>query len=59
MAQNINNEHNSSRHVDFNTPMHTHNSQQPKTNCSMRAGKRVIEDAVEGVVHARVGQKLV
>jgi hypothetical protein len=38
---------NSSRHVDFNTPMPTHNSRQPKTNCLMHAGKRVIEDAVE------------
>jgi hypothetical protein len=48
MAQYINNEHNSSCHVDFNTPMPTHNSWQPKTNCSMYAGRRVIEDAVEG-----------
>ncbi len=47
MAENINNEHNSSHHVDFNTPMPTHNSRQPKTNCLMRAGRRVIEDAVE------------
>ncbi len=47
MAQNINNEHNSSRHVDFNTPMPTHISWQPKTNCSMCAGRRVIEDAIE------------
>ncbi len=47
MAQNINNEHNNSYHVDFNTPMPTHNSRQPKTNCSMRAESRVIEDAVE------------
>jgi hypothetical protein len=47
MAQNINNEQNSSRHVDFNTPMPTHNSRQPKTNCSMHAGRRVIENAIE------------
>ncbi len=47
MAQNINNERNSSCHVDFNTPMPTHNSWQPKTNCSMHAGRRDIEDAVE------------
>ncbi len=47
MAQNINKEHNSSRHVDFNTPMPTHISRKPKTNCSMRAGRHVIEDAVE------------
>jgi hypothetical protein len=47
VAQNINNEHNSSRHVDFNTPMPTHNPRQPRTNCLMRAGRCVIEDAVE------------
>ncbi len=47
MAQNINNEHNNSRHVDFNTLTPTHNSRQPKTNCSMHAGRRVIEDAIE------------
>jgi hypothetical protein len=47
MAQNIINEHNSSRHVDFSTPMPTHNSWQPKTNCLMRAGRRDIEDAIE------------
>jgi hypothetical protein len=47
MALNINNEHNSSCHVNFNTPMPTHNSRQPKTNCSMRAGRHVIENAVE------------
>jgi hypothetical protein len=47
MAQNINNEYNSSRHVDFNTPMPTHNSRQPKTNCLMHAGRHDIEDAVE------------
>jgi hypothetical protein len=47
MAQNINNEHNSSRHVDFNTPMPTHNSWQPKTNCLMHAGICVIENAIE------------
>jgi hypothetical protein len=47
MAQNINNEHNSSHHVDFNTPMPTHNSRQLKTNCSMPTGRCVIEDAVE------------
>jgi hypothetical protein len=47
MAQNINNEHNSSCHVDFNTPVPTHNSRQPKTNCSMHAGRRVIDNAVE------------
>jgi hypothetical protein len=47
MAQNINNEHNSSCHVDFNTHMPTHNSRQPKINCSMRAGRCVIEDAIE------------
>ncbi len=47
MAQNINNEHNSSRHVDFNTPMPTHNPRQPRTNCSMHAGRCVIEDADE------------
>jgi hypothetical protein len=47
MAQNINNEHNSSRYVDLNTPMPTHNSRQPRTNCSMHAGRRLIEDAVE------------
>jgi hypothetical protein len=46
MAQNINNEHNSSRHVELNTPMPTHNHQQPRTNCSMCAGRGVIEDAV-------------
>ncbi len=27
--------------------MPTHNPRQPRTNCSMRAGRRVIEDAVE------------
>jgi hypothetical protein len=47
MAQNIKNEHNSSRHVDFNTPMPTHTSRQPKTNCLMRAGGCVIEDAIK------------
>jgi hypothetical protein len=47
MAQNINTEHNSSRHVDFNTPMPTHNPQQRKTNCLMHVGRRVIEDAIE------------
>ncbi len=47
MAQNINNEHNCSCHVDFNTPMPTHNSRQPKTNFLMRARRHVIEDAVE------------
>ncbi len=47
MAQKINNEHNSSRHVNFNAPMPTHNSRQPKTNCSMHAGRCVIEDAIE------------
>jgi hypothetical protein len=47
MAQNISNERNSSCHVDFNTPMPTHNSRQPKTNCLMRAGRRLIEDAIE------------
>jgi hypothetical protein len=47
MTQNINNEHNSSRHVDFNTPMPTHNSWQPRTNCLMHAGRRVIEDTIE------------
>jgi hypothetical protein len=47
MDQHINNEHNSSRHVDFNTPMPTHNSQQLRTNCSMHAGRCVLEDAIE------------
>jgi hypothetical protein len=47
MAQNINNEYNSSCHVELNTPMPTHKSWQPRKNCSMRAGRRVIEDAVE------------
>jgi hypothetical protein len=47
MAQYINNEHNSSCHGDVNTLMPTHNSRQPRTNCLMRAGRRVIEDAVE------------
>jgi hypothetical protein len=47
MAQNINNEHNSSRHVELNTPMPTHNSWKPRTNCLMRARRCVIEDAVE------------
>ncbi len=47
MAQNINNEHYSSCHVDFNTPMPTHNSRQPRTHCLMCAGRRVIEDAIE------------
>jgi hypothetical protein len=47
MAQNINNEHNSSRHVDFNTPMPTHNPRQPRINCLMHAERHVIEDAVE------------
>ncbi len=47
MAQYINNEHNSSGHVGFNTPMPTHNSREPKTNCSMRAERHVIEDTIE------------
>jgi hypothetical protein len=47
MAQNNNNEHNSSRHVELNTPMPTHNSCQPRTNCSMHAGRHVIEGTVE------------
>jgi hypothetical protein len=47
MAQNINNEHNSSQYVELNTPMPTHNSQQPRTNCLIRAGRCVIEDVVE------------
>ena len=47
MAQNIYNEHNSSRHVDFSTPMPTHNSRQPQTICSMHAGRCVIKDAIE------------
>jgi hypothetical protein len=47
MDQKINNKHNRSCHVELNTPMRTHNSGQPKTNCSMHAGRRVIEDAIE------------
>jgi hypothetical protein len=47
MAQIINNDYNSSRHVELNTPMPTHNSRQPRSNCLMHAGRRVIEDAVE------------
>ncbi len=47
MAQNINNEDNISRNVELNTPMPTHNSWQPRTNCPMRAGRGVIEDAIE------------
>jgi hypothetical protein len=47
MAQNINNEHNSSCHVELNTPMPTHKSWQPRRTFLMRAGRRVIEDAIE------------
>jgi hypothetical protein len=47
MAQNINSEHNSSHHVELNTPMPIHNSWQPRINFLMRAGRRVIEDAIE------------
>ncbi len=47
ITQNINNEHNSSCHVEFNTPMPTHDSWQPRTNCSMRAGRHVIVNAIE------------
>jgi hypothetical protein len=35
--------------------MPTHNSQQPKTNCSMRAGRHVIEDAVESTSWGKSG----
>ncbi len=47
MAQNMINEHNSSCHEEINTPMHTHNSWQPRTNCEMCVGRSVIEDAIE------------
>ncbi len=47
MAQSINNEHKSLCHVELNTLMPTHKSQQPRTNCSMHAGRSVIEDAVK------------
>jgi hypothetical protein len=47
MAQNIINKHNSSHHVELNTPMPTHNTWQPRTNCLRRAGRHVIEDAIK------------
>jgi hypothetical protein len=47
MAQNMTNECSSSHHEEINTPMPTHNSWQPRTNCRMGAGRSVIEDAVE------------
>ena len=47
MAQNMINECNSSRHEEINTPMPTHNSWQPRTNCRMCAGRSLIEEAVE------------
>ncbi len=47
MAQNMINECNSSQHEEINTPMPTHDSWQPRTNCRMCAEKSVIEDAVK------------
>jgi hypothetical protein len=41
------NECNSSRHEKINTPMSTHNSWQPRTNCRIWAGRSVIEDTIE------------
>jgi hypothetical protein len=41
------NECNSSCHDKINTPMPTHNSWQPRTNCRMCAGRSVIKDTVE------------
>jgi hypothetical protein len=55
MAENINNEPNSSRHVDFNTPMPPHNPWQPRTNCLMHAGRYVIEDTIEPVSWEKSG----
>ncbi len=47
MAQNMINECNSSCHEEINTPMPTHNSWHPRTNCRMCAGRSVIEVAVD------------
>ncbi len=41
-----NHEHNSTRHVESNTPTLTNNSWQPESTCGMREGN-VVEDAVE------------